>query len=95
MYEFFDRLINVVLPRIRDFPGLSPGSFDGHGNYSIGIHEHIVFPEADPDAVGHIYGMDISICTTAKKDVEALALLTLLGTPFRQQENGEDLSRKR
>jgi large subunit ribosomal protein L5 len=85
MYEFLDRLISIVLPRIRDFRGLSPDSFDGHGNYSIGIREHIVFPEADPDAVEHIYGMDITICTTASSDSRALALLTMLGMPFRQE----------
>lgn len=84
MHEFIDRLISVVLPRIRDFRGLSPNSFDGHGNYSIGIREHIVFPEANPDAVDHVYGMDITICTTAQEDSDALALLTLLGMPFRQ-----------
>ena len=85
MYEFMDRLISIVLPRIRDFRGLSPDSFDGHGNYSIGIREHIVFPEADPDAVEHVYGMDITICTSAGNDSRALMLLTMLGMPFRQQ----------
>ena len=85
MYEFLDRLMSVVLPRIRDFRGLSPDSFDGHGNYSIGIREHFVFPEVDPDAVEHAYGMDITICTMARKDTEALTLLTLLGMPFRQE----------
>jgi len=85
MYEFMDRLMSIVLPRIRDFRGLSPDSCDGHGNYSIGIREHIVFPEADPDAVEHIYGMDITICTSAGNDSRALALLTMLGMPFRQE----------
>ena len=84
MYEFFDRLISVVLPRIRDFQGLSPNSFDGHGGYSLGIREHIVFPETDPDAVSGSYGMDVTICTSAKSDPEALELLRLLGMPFRQ-----------
>jgi len=83
MYEFLDRLISVVLPRIRDFHGLEPNSFDGHGNYTLGIREHIVFPEMDPDAVDNIYGMDITICTTAHSDAEGLALLKLMGMPFR------------
>ena len=84
MYEFLDRLISIVLPRIRDFRGLAPNSFDGRGNYTIGIAEHIVFPEADPDAVSGIYGMDITICTTAKHDSKGFELLSLLGMPFRQ-----------
>jgi large subunit ribosomal protein L5 len=84
MYEFLDRLISIVLPRIRDFRGLSANSFDGHGNYSLGIREHFVFPEIDADAVDNVYGMDITICTTAATDPEALELLTLLGMPFRQ-----------
>jgi large subunit ribosomal protein L5 len=84
MYEFVDRLISIVLPRIRDFRGLSADSFDGHGNYTLGISEHFVFPEVDPDAVEHVYGMDITICTTAQSDPGALALLSLLGMPFRQ-----------
>ncbi len=84
MYEFLDRLISVVLPRIRDFRGLSTDSFDGHGNYSLGIREHFVFPEMDPDAVDNVYGMDVTICTTARTDPEALELLSLLGMPFRR-----------
>jgi large subunit ribosomal protein L5 len=84
MYEFLDRLIGVVLPRVRDFQGLSPNSFDGHGNYSLGIQEHIVFPEADPDAVSMIYGLNVTICTTAGSDPAALELLRLLGMPFRK-----------
>ena len=84
MCEFFDRLISIVLPRIRDFRGLSPDSFDGRGNYTLGITEHIVFPEVDPDAVTRIYGMNITICTTAKTDAAALELLSLLGMPFRR-----------
>ena len=84
MYEFMDRLVSIVLPRIRDFRGLSTNSFDGHGNYSLGIQEHIVFPEIDPDATESIYGMDITICTTARTDPEALELLKLMGMPFQQ-----------
>jgi len=84
MYEFLDRLISIVLPRIRDFRGLSTNAFDGSGNYSLGIREHIVFPEADPDATDGTYGMDVTIATTAKTDPEALELLTLLGMPFQQ-----------
>jgi len=84
MYEFLDRLISIVLPRIRDFRGLSTDSFDGHGNYTLGVREHFVFPEVDPDSVSNVYGMDVTICTTAKTDPEALELLTLLGMPFRR-----------
>lgn len=84
MYEFLDRLVSVVLPRIRDFRGLSPNSLDGSGNYSLGIDEHFVFPEIDPDDFDNVYGMDITICTTADSDPAALELLTLLGLPFRQ-----------
>lgn len=84
MYEFLDRLVSVVLPRVRDFRGLSKNSFDGHGNYTLGIREHLVFPEADPDAVSSVYGMDITICTSARTDPEAAELLTLLGMPFQQ-----------
>jgi len=84
MYELLDRLISIVLPRIRDFRGLSTDAFDGHGNYTLGIREHYVFPEVDPDAVSNVFGMNITICTTAETDPEALELLTLLGMPFRQ-----------
>ena len=83
MYEFIDRLINVALPRQRDFRGLNAKSFDGHGNYSLGIKEHIVFPEIDYDKVEGIRGFDITICTTASKDEEARALLEALNFPFR------------
>lgn len=83
MYEFFDRLVNVAIPRIRDFRGLSPDSFDGHGNYTFGIREQIVFPEIDYDKVVKIRGMDITIATTAGTDEEALELLRSLGMPFR------------
>ena len=85
MYEFLDRLISIVMPRIRDFRGLSTDSFDGTGNYSLGLSEHYVFPEVDPDVVDNVYGMDITICTSARTDPEARELLTLLGMPFRQQ----------
>jgi large subunit ribosomal protein L5 len=84
MYEFVDRLINIALPRVRDFRGLNPKSFDGRGNYSIGIKEHIVFPEIDYDKAAEIWGMDIVVCTTAKTDDEAKALLTAFNFPFRQ-----------
>ncbi len=83
MYEFFDRLVNAAIPRIRDFRGLSPDSFDGHGNYTFGIKEHIVFPEIDYDKVVKIMGMDVTIVTTAETDDEAYHLLKGLGMPFR------------
>ena len=84
MYEFVDRLITVALPRVRDFRGLNPKSFDGRGNYSLGLKEHIIFPEIDYDKVTDIWGMDITVCTTARTDDEARALLTALNFPFRQ-----------
>jgi large subunit ribosomal protein L5 len=84
MYEFVDRLINIALPRVRDFRGLSPKSFDGGGNYTIGIKEHIVFPEIDYDKVSDVWGMDITVCTSAKSDNEARALLSAFNFPFRQ-----------
>jgi large subunit ribosomal protein L5 len=84
MYEFLDRLINIALPRVRDFRGLNPKSFDGRGNYSLGIKEHIVFPEIDYDKVSDVWGMDITVCTTASTDEEARALLTAFNFPFRQ-----------
>jgi large subunit ribosomal protein L5 len=84
MYEFMDRLINVALPRVRDFRGLSPKSFDGGGNFSLGIKEHIIFPEIDYDKAADIWGMDITVCTSAKSDNEARALLTAFNFPFRQ-----------
>jgi large subunit ribosomal protein L5 len=84
MYEFVDRLINIALPRVRDFRGLSPKSFDGRGNYTLGIKEHIVFPEIDYDKATDIWGMDITVCTTARNDDEARALLTAFNFPFRQ-----------
>jgi large subunit ribosomal protein L5 len=84
MYEFMDRLINIALPRVRDFRGLSPKSFDGGGNYTIGIKEHIIFPEIDYDKAADIWGMDVTVCTSAKSDAEARALLTAFNFPFRQ-----------
>jgi large subunit ribosomal protein L5 len=84
MYEFIDRLVTVALPRVRDFRGLNPKSFDGRGNYSLGIKEHIIFPEIDFDKVSEARGMDITVCTTAKTDDEARALLTAFNFPFRQ-----------
>jgi large subunit ribosomal protein L5 len=84
MYEFVDRLINIALPRVRDFRGLNPKSFDGRGNYTIGIKEHIIFPEIDYDKAAEIWGMDITVCTTARTDEEARALLTAFNFPFRQ-----------
>ncbi len=83
MYEFLDRLVNVALPRVRDFRGLSPDSFDGRGNYAFGIREQIVFPEINYDEIDEIRGMDIIICTTAKTDEEAKALLAGFNLPFR------------
>ncbi|MCR9134364.1 MAG: 50S ribosomal protein L5 [Alphaproteobacteria bacterium] len=84
MYEFMDRLVNIALPRVRDFRGLNPKSFDGHGNFAMGIKEHIVFPEVNYDKVDQMWGMDIIVCTTAKSDDEARALLTEFNFPFRQ-----------
>jgi large subunit ribosomal protein L5 len=82
MYEFLDRLVSIALPRIRDFRGLNPGSFDGRGNYSLGIREQIIFPEIDYDSVDRIRGLDVTITTTARTDDEARALLRALGMPF-------------
>ena len=84
MYEFFDRLVSVTIPRIRDFRGLSRKSFDGHGNYTLGVKEQIVFVEIDRDKITNVAGMDICICTTAKKDELALSLLEEMGMPFRK-----------
>jgi large subunit ribosomal protein L5 len=83
MYAFLDRLINLALPRIRDFQGVSPKSFDGRGNYSLGLEEQLMFPEINYDQIDQIRGMDISIITTSKSDEEGYALLKLLGMPFR------------
>jgi large subunit ribosomal protein L5 len=84
MYEFLDRLVNVALPRVRDFRGLNPKSFDGRGNYALGIKEHLVFPEINFDEVEEVWGMDVIVCTTARTDEEARALLKALNFPFRQ-----------
>ena len=84
MYDFIDRLVNIALPRIRDFRGLNPKSFDGRGNYSLGINEHIVFPEIDFDKVTDSWGLDITVCTSARSDDEARALLAAFNFPFRQ-----------
>ena len=84
MYEFLDRLVTIALPRVRDFRGLNPKSFDGRGNYAMGIKEHIVFPEIDYDKAESVLGMDIIVCTTAKTDDEARALLSAFNFPFRQ-----------
>jgi large subunit ribosomal protein L5 len=81
-YEFLDRLTSIAIPRIRDFRGLNPRSFDGHGNYSMGVREQIIFPEIDYDAIDQVRGMDITITTTARTDAEAFALLDALGMPF-------------
>jgi large subunit ribosomal protein L5 len=85
MYDFLDRLISVALPRVRDFRGINDKSFDGRGNYSMGITEHIIFPEIDLDKVSRITGMDVTFVTTANTDAEALALLKGLGLPFKNQ----------
>jgi large subunit ribosomal protein L5 len=84
MYEFLDRFITIALPRVKDFRGLNPKSFDGRGNYALGIKEHIVFPEIDYDKVEQIWGMDIIVCTSAETDDEARALLKQFNFPFRQ-----------
>ncbi len=84
MFEFIDRLINIALPRVRDFRGLNPKSFDGGGNYSLGLKEHIIFPEIDYDKAAEVWGMDITVCTTARTDEEARALLAAFNFPFRQ-----------
>jgi large subunit ribosomal protein L5 len=88
MWEFLDRLVSVALPRIRDFRGLSPKGFDGHGNYTLGLTEQLVFPEVDYDSIVKVRGMDITVVTTAASDDQGRALLTALGFPFRQQQGG-------
>ncbi len=85
MYEFLDRLVNIALPRVRDFRGLNPKSFDGNGNYALGIREHIVFPEIDYDKIDKVIGLDVAIATTAKTDEEAMALLEEFNFPFRRR----------
>ncbi len=84
MYEFLDRLMNVALPRVRDFRGVSPKSFDGRGNYTLGVKDQLIFPEIDYNKVEKVKGMNISITTSAKSDAEGLALLRFMGMPFRQ-----------
>lgn len=84
MYEFLDRLVTIALPRVRDFRGLNPKSFDGRGNFAMGLKEHVVFPEISYDKVDQMWGMDIIVCTTAKTDEEARALLKAFNFPFRQ-----------
>jgi len=87
MYEFLERFVSVALPRVRDFRGISDKSFDGNGNYSVGILEQIMFPEIDIDKVSKITGMDINFVTSANTDAEALELLKLMGLPFKNQRN--------
>ncbi len=82
MYEFLDRLFNIALPRVRDFRGINPNSFDGRGNYNMGLKEQLIFPEIDYDKIDKVRGMDICFVTTAKTDEEARELLTLMGAPF-------------
>jgi large subunit ribosomal protein L5 len=84
MYDFLNKMVNIALPRVRDFRGISPKAFDGAGNYSLGIKEHIIFPEIDYDKIDKIKGMNISIVTSAENDEEGRELLTLLGMPFRK-----------
>ena len=84
MYDFLDRLVNVALPRVRDFRGLNPNSFDGRGNYSMGVREQIIFPEIDYDRIDTVRGLDVTITTTAETDDEARELLRGLGMPFRE-----------
>ncbi len=90
MYEFLDRLVSIVIPRIRDFKGLSDKSFDGRGNYNFGVKEQIIFPEIDYDNVEKLHGMDVNICTSAETDEEALALLKGFGFPFIKRETEQD-----
>jgi large subunit ribosomal protein L5 len=88
MWEFFDRLIALAIPRIRDFRGLSPKAFDGRGNYSLGVNEQLIFPEIDYDKVMKVRGMDITLVTTAETDAQGMALLEAFGFPFRRQQVG-------
>ena len=90
MWEFLDRLVSIALPRIRDFRGLSPRSFDGRGNYSLGVREQLIFPEINYDDVSQVRGLDVAITTTAETDDQALALLRALGLPFAGQEREQD-----
>ena len=84
MYEFLDRLVNAAMPRIKDFRGVNPNAFDGHGNYSLGVTEQIIFPEIDYDKIERVSGMNIAVVTTAQTDAEARSLLARLGMPFRK-----------
>ncbi|MEX0602055.1 MAG: 50S ribosomal protein L5, partial [Bacteroidota bacterium] len=86
MYEFLDRLINIALPRVRDFRGVSDKSFDGHGNFTLGVREQIIFPEVDVDKVSRITGMDITFVTSARTDEEAFELLKAMGMPFMKRQ---------
>lgn len=86
MYDFLEKLIRIALPRVRDFRGVNPGSFDGRGNYTLGVKEQLIFPEIDYDKVNKVRGMDITIVTSAKSDAEGLALLTALGFPFKKED---------
>lgn len=88
MWEFYDRLVSVAIPRIRDFRGLNPASFDGHGNYTFGVTEQLIFPEIDYDKIDTVRGMDITICTTARTNDEGRTLLRALGFPFRREAQG-------
>jgi large subunit ribosomal protein L5 len=85
MWAFLDRLMNIALPRVRDFRGISPNSFDGRGNYTLGLHEQLVFPEINYDTIDKIRGMEVSIVTTARTDEEGRQLLQLLGMPFKKE----------
>ena len=89
MYEFLDRLISIALPRIRDFRGVNPNSFDGRGNYTLGLAEHVVFPEIDADRIQHTHGMDITIVTSATSDEQAREMLRGFGMPFRQPQKAK------
>ena len=89
MYEFFDRLLSMALPRVRDFRGLSTKAFDGHGNYSLGLAEQLVFPELNPDKYLRVQGMNIALCTSARNNDEARELLTRFGFPFKREDQDE------
>jgi hypothetical protein len=89
-YEFLDRLVSIAIPRIRDFRGLSPRSFDGRGNYTLGVKEQVIFPEIDYDSIDQVRGLDITITTSAQTDVEAFALLEAMGMPFATQGRPKD-----
>jgi len=88
MYDFFSKLVNIALPRVRDFRGVSAKGFDGNGNYSMGVTEHIIFPEVDYDKIDKIRGLNVTIVTSADSDDEGRALLQMLGMPFKQKKSG-------